>query len=214
MALEPVRSTQVNDPDSEKTLGYISEFSNGLFAFAITLLILDIRLPADTTEANLGSALLSMWPYYVAFVISFAVIGLFWTAFIRLFKEIIRSDRTFIWLLLVYLLFIVVIPFSTSLLSLHLTRVSAVVYAALMACAGYAQNIVRIYASRNHRLISEQHDPQSIRRSIRLGMLMPVWFTASAGLAILSPLAAQISWGVFLIGYSMLWRRVKDKTLV
>jgi len=214
MSLEPVRSTQVNDPDSEKTLGYISEFSNGLFAFAITLLILDIRLPADTTEANLGSALLSMWPYYVAFVISFAVIGLFWTAFIRLFKEIIRSDRTFIWLLLVYLLFIVVIPFSTSLLSLHLTRVSAVVYAALMACAGYAQNIVRIYASHNHRLISEQHDPQSIRRSVRLGMLMPLWFTASAGLAVLSPVAAQISWVFFLVGYSILWRRVKDKTLV
>jgi uncharacterized membrane protein len=206
--------TEVADPGSEKTLGYISEFSNGVFAFAITLLILDIRLPSDTSEANLGSTLLSMWPYYLAFLISFFVIGLFWSVFIRLLKEIIRTDRTFIFLLLVYLLFIVVIPFSTSLLSLHLTKISAVVYTSLMACAGYAQNIIRIYAGRNHRLISQKHSPRNIKRGILLGLVMPVWFTVSISIAFFSPLGAQISWILFLVVYSLLWSFTKDKALI
>jgi uncharacterized membrane protein len=60
MAPEHNSDIEVTDPGSEKTLGYISEFSNGIFAFAITLLILDVRLPADTSKADLGSALLSM----------------------------------------------------------------------------------------------------------------------------------------------------------
>jgi uncharacterized membrane protein len=214
MTPEHSNHMEVTDPGSEKTIGYISEFSNGIFAFAITLLILDVRLPADISEANLGSALLSMWPNYLAFVISFFVIGLFWSVFIRLFREIIRTDRNFIFLLLLYLLFIVVIPFSTSLLSLHLAKISAVVYAALMACAGYAQNIIRIYASRNHRLISKKHSPQSIKKGIQLGLIMPVWFTVSIAIAFFSPLGAQLSWILFLIVYSFLWRFTKDKVLI
>jgi uncharacterized membrane protein len=214
MAPEHNNDIEVTDSGNEKTLGYISEFSNGIFAFAITLLVLDLRLPAETSKANLGSSLLSMWPNYLAFLISFFVIGLFWSVFIRLFKEIIRTDRNFIFLLLLYLLFIVVIPFSTSLLSLHLATISAVVYAALMACAGYAQNIIRIYASRNHRLISKKHSPQSIRKGIQLGLIMPVWFTVSIAIAFFSPLGAQISWILFLIVYSFLWRFTKDKALI
>jgi len=214
MAPKHDNDLEVTDPGSEKTLGYISEFSNGIFAFAITLLILDVRLPADTSKADLGSALLSLWPNYLAFLISFFVIGLFWSAFIRLLREIIRSDRTFIFLLLMYLLFIVVIPFSTSLLSLHLAPISAVVYAALMACAGYTQNIIRVYATRNYRLISKKHSPQSIKRGIRLGLIMPVWFTVSIAIAFFSALGAQISWFLFLIVYSLLWRFTKDKVLV
>ena len=214
MAPQHNSDIEVTDPGSEKTLGYISEFSNGIFAFAITLLILDVRLPAETSKADLGSALLSLWPNYLAFLISFFVIGLFWSAFIRLLREIIRSDRTFIFLLLMYLLFIVVIPFSTSLLSLHLAPISAVVYAALMACAGYAQNIIRVYATRNYRLISKKHSPRSIKRGIQLGLIMPVWFTVSIAIAFFSALGAQISWFLFLIVYSLLWRFTKDKVLV
>jgi uncharacterized membrane protein len=105
----------------EKIQGYMSEFSNGVFAFAITLLVLDIKLPAGTSKADLGSTLLSMWPNYLGFLISFLVIGLYWSVYIRLFREIIRTDRSLVILKLLYLLFIVVIPFSTSLISLYLS---------------------------------------------------------------------------------------------
>jgi uncharacterized membrane protein len=214
MTTERVHNEDATDPSNDKTIGYISDFSNGIFAFAITLLILDVRIPLDTSEADLGSALLSNWPNYLAFLISFFVIGMFWVVFTRLFKEIIRSDRNLMWLLLVYMLFIVAIPFTTSLLSLHLTLIPVVIYAALMACAGFMHNFIRIYASRNHRLISKKHSPQSIKRGILLGLTMPIWFSASIAIAFLSPLAAQLSWFLFLVVYSFLLRFVKDKALI
>jgi uncharacterized membrane protein len=205
---------KVAERGDEKIQGHMSEFSNGVFAFAITLLVLDIKLPASTSKASLGSALIAMWPNYLAFLISFLVIGLYWSVYIRLFKEIIRTDRRLVILNLLYLLFIVVIPFSTSLISLYLTKLSVMVYAGLMACAGYMHTVLRIHAERNHRLISAKHTVQSIRRGIVLSLSTPVWFTVSIGIAFLSSLAAQLSWIVVIVAYSILVHRLRNKVLL
>lgn len=105
--------------ENEKVLGRILIFSDGVFAFAITFLILDVRLPAGTLKTNLASALISLWPNYLAFLISFFVIGIYWSPHLRLFKEIIGYDQNLIRLNLLYLFFIIIMPFSTSILSLH-----------------------------------------------------------------------------------------------
>jgi uncharacterized membrane protein len=63
---------------------------------------------------------MSLWPSYLAFLLSFLVIGLFWSGHIRLFREIIRNDSNLIWVNLLHLLFIAMIPFTASVLSLHL----------------------------------------------------------------------------------------------
>ena len=60
-----------SDLENIKVLERTIAFSDGVFAFAITLLIVDIQLPAVTSENNLGSILISLWPNYLAFVISF-----------------------------------------------------------------------------------------------------------------------------------------------
>jgi uncharacterized membrane protein len=205
---------RVDAAGDEKIQGYMSEFSNGVFAFAITLLVLDIKLPEGVPKAGIGSALIAMWPNYLAFLISFLVIGLYWSVYIRLFKEIIRTDRSLVILNLLYLLFIVVIPFSTSLISLYLTRLTVMVYAALMACAGYMHTVLRIHAERNHRLISKKHSLRSIRRGILLSLATPVWFTVSIGIAFVSSLAAQLSWIVVLIPYAVLVHRLRNKVLL
>jgi uncharacterized membrane protein len=77
-----------SDLENIKVLDRTIAFSDGVFAFAITLLIVDIQLPADTSENNLGSILLSLWPNYIAFIISFFVISLYWLAHVRLFRKI------------------------------------------------------------------------------------------------------------------------------
>jgi uncharacterized membrane protein len=198
----------------EKIQGYMSEFSNGVFAFAITLLVLDIKLPAGTSKADLGSTLLSMWPNYLGFLISFLVIGLYWSVYIRLFREIIRTDRSLVILNLLYLLFIVVIPFSTSLISLYLSRLSVMVYAGLMAGAGYMHSLLRVHAGRRHRLVSAKHSKRSIRGGILLSLVTPVWFTVSIGIAFFSWLTAQLSWIVMIVVYSFLVHRLRYKVLL
>jgi uncharacterized membrane protein len=204
---------RIEKSGSEKTQSFISEFSNGVFGFAITLLVLEIRLPADVSKSTLGAALLSIWPNYLGFLLSFLVIGFMWSAYIRLLKEIVRTDHGLIMLILLYLLFVVVIPFSTSLISQHRCTLSVIIYAALMACAGYAGVFLRIYASRNHRLISRRYSKIAIRRGILLSLIVPVWFTLSIGIALLNILASQLSWGAAVFGYTFLWHRLRARVV-
>jgi uncharacterized membrane protein len=93
MAPEHNRNSQERGRDNEKVLGRMLAFSDGVFAIAILLLLIDIRLPADTTVVNSGSTLIELWPKYLAFLLSFVVIGLYWSAHVRLFRKIIRYDQ-------------------------------------------------------------------------------------------------------------------------
>ena len=113
----------------------------------------------------------------MAFLISFFVIGLYWSVHVRLFREIIRYDMNLIWLNLLHLLFIVIIPFSTSIISLYLTQLSVIVYAACMACAGYIHTLLRIYAGHKHRLISDKYSSSHIKKNLILSLIAPICFT-------------------------------------
>jgi uncharacterized membrane protein len=209
MAAEPAGSPEKSGQDNEKTIGRILAFSDGVFAFAITLLIIDVRLPAGISSSDLGSALRELWPNYMAFLLSFCVIGLYWAAHIRLFRDIIRYNQNLIWLNLLFLLFIVVIPFSTSVLSLHIFQLSVTVYAVLMACAGYMHTVLRLYAGNNHRLVNETLPHSYIRRGILFSLFAPVGFTVSIGIAFVSPIAAMVVWVVIFLVHFIFQRRVK-----
>jgi uncharacterized membrane protein len=201
------RKSDITNLDSETKLqGHISEFSNAVFAFAITLLVLDLVIPADTSKADLPYTLIALWPHYMAFLISFFVIGLYWSTYIRLLKEIALTDRMFIWLNLIFLLFIVVIPFSTRVISLYLTQLTVIVYAALMACAGYMHSILRIYAGHNHRLISEKYSSWHIQRGIILSFIAPICFTLSIGISFFNTLAAQLFWILIFVLHLVIGR--------
>jgi len=194
-------------------LGRILAFSDGVFAIAILLLLIDIGLPADTTVVNLGSTLIELWPKYLAFLLSFVVIGLYWSAHVRVFREIVRYDQNLIWLNLLFLLFIVVIPFSTSVLSVHLFQLSGIIYATVMACAGYMNTVLRIYAGRNHRLVNKRLSPSYIRRGILFSLFAPVGFTVSIGVAFFNALAAMVFWVVIFVVHFIFQRRVRPQEL-
>jgi uncharacterized membrane protein len=94
----------------------IEAFSDGVFAIAITLLILEIRLP----PGPLGPALLSLWPSYVAFLASFLTIGVMWINHHRLFTLISKADDALLGLNLLLLLGITFVPFPTAVLAEHI----------------------------------------------------------------------------------------------
>ena len=194
--------------DNEKVLGRILAFSDGVFAIAILLLLIDIRLPANISTTDLGPALWSLWPNYLAFFISFVVIGLYWSAHVRIFREIERYDWVLVWLNLLYLFFIVIIPFATSVLSTHFAKLSVIVYAAIIACAGYMNTVVRIYAVKGHRLISDKFGNAYIKRAILLSLIAPIGFTISIGLAFLNPSVSQYFWIAMLIVHIIFQRRL------
>jgi len=96
----------------------VESFSDGVFAIAITLLILDVHVPGSS-QGHLGSALARQWPTYVAFLISFAFIGIMWVNHHRLFNHIRRTDNGLLFLNLLLLLGVTIVPFPTALLAAH-----------------------------------------------------------------------------------------------
>src|SRR6476660_4464509 len=105
--------------ESEPTFGRVLAFSDGVFAFAITLMVLAIRVP-HPTDPDAGSGLLALitdqWPAYLAFALSFFWVGLAWVSHRVLFAKLIRTDHVLIWGNLLFLLLIAFLPIPTAVL--------------------------------------------------------------------------------------------------
>src|SRR5690349_16791280 len=96
---------------AEEGIGRILALSDGVFAIAITLLIIAIAIPATTSDAGLSGALLRLWPRYLAYVLSFLVIARFWVTHHLAFQLIARNDATLVWLNLLLLMLVAFLPF-------------------------------------------------------------------------------------------------------
>ena len=183
----------------ERTIGRLLTLTDGIFAIAILFLLIDIKVPEDIDTIGIASALFSLWPNYLAFFISFVVIGLYWSAQVRLFREIIRFDWMLVAFNFLYLLLIVLIPFASQVLASNSNITAIIMYSLVIACAGYVNTGMRIYSSHEHRLIERAQNNRSSRQSIFLSLVAPVGFTVSIGIAFLNTIMAQIMWGVILI---------------
>ena len=140
-------------------------FSDAVFAIAITLLALEIKIPevAHYTGAwqHLAS-LLELWPRVLNFLISFVVIGTYWTAHHRIFTYIHRYDRRLVWLNLLFLLCIACMPIITALLGATAPdMVSVGIYAAVLALTGLAQWALWHHATSHHRLVAPDLEQRS-----------------------------------------------------
>jgi len=188
-----MESYEKTSPNSEKVLGRLLGFSDGIFAFAITLLILNLVLPTGTTKAELPQALMQLWPKFMAFLISFLVIGLYWIIHVRQLRVICKCDTGLLWFNLIFLMFIVLIPFSTSVLSDFFGTASVTLYAANMACAGYMATGLWIYAVRS-KLVDAHLVQAQVKRGIIMNLVAPAMFTLSIGLAFINADLAAYSW--------------------
>jgi len=172
-------------------------FSDAVFAIAITLLSLEIRLPAtenSLSEAEMLQAILALWPKYMAYVISFMVIGLFWIAHHRKFRLIQRYDRNLMLLNLLFLLFIAFIPFPTSLISEQGNRTATIFYALVIMMAGLLSILLWLYASSHTRLINPNTSAQQRQREWVGPLLTMGIFAISIGVAFLNANLARLVW--------------------
>ena len=101
----------------QKETGRVEAFSDGVFAIAITLLVLDLKLPHIDGATNLSGELLRQWPTFVAFLNSFVTILIIWMNHHNLFNNIQRTDNTFMLLNGGLLLCVTFLPFPTSLVA-------------------------------------------------------------------------------------------------
>ena len=169
----------------------IEAFSDGVFAIAITLLVLDLKVPRELHEGQtLTSALAHQWPAYVAFVTSFLTILVMWINHHRMFTLIGRADDRLLILNGLLLLGITVVPFPTSLVAEYLghdgQRTAALVYNGTFIAIAICFNLLWRCAANNSRLLNSAASPsaaQAITDSYRYG---PVVYGVAFGLALVS----------------------------
>jgi uncharacterized membrane protein len=201
----------MSQSDREGSLGVerIVFFSDAVIAIAITLLVIEIRvpeIPSGLIAAELPGRLLALSPSYLSYFISFFVIGLYWMLHHRIFNYIRRFDRGLIWLNLVFLFFIAFLPFPTAVLGAYPAEQAAVIlYAISVAAIGLAKVGLWWYASRRYRLIDRALEPGAIRAEARRGLIAPVVFLLSIGLALFDPQLAMYSW-IVVLPASLLYR--------
>jgi uncharacterized membrane protein len=133
----------VTEATDEKTTARIEAFSDGVFAIAITLLILDLRAPIlgagtppEAESAELLRRLGAMWPNVVAYLMSFAVILVMWVNHHRIFTIVRKTDHAFLFWNGLLLMFVCIVPFPTELLSKYFLTPAAKVVAAVYAGHG------------------------------------------------------------------------------
>ena len=97
----------------------IEALSDGIFAFAMTLLVLDVKIPKLSeplvNQGVLAQTLLDLWPKFLTFAMSFLILGFFWIAHHGYTHFLKRTDRYFLWINLLFLFIVVFLPFSTDL---------------------------------------------------------------------------------------------------
>lgn len=176
-------------------------FSDAVFAIAITLLVLEIRLPAlegAVSDAALRSALLALWPRFLSFLISFLVVAVFWVGHHRRFRFIRRYDSRLIWLNLLLLMSVAFVPFPTSILGEYGNRTATIFYALTIAWIGLVQLGLWLYASGGNRLtVAALPAAEKRRETLRL-LAAPAVFLVSIGIAWFNDDVAKFSWLLLL----------------
>jgi len=130
--------------------GRLEAFSDGVFAIAITLLVLDLQVP-DPTEGNLAAALGDQWPSFVAYAVSFLTIGIIWINHHAMIRRLKAVDHGMLVLNLLLLLFVALLPFTTALMAAYLRESSgehlaAGIYSGSCLLMGLAFAVTNRYA--------------------------------------------------------------------
>jgi uncharacterized membrane protein len=176
-------------------------FSDAVFAIAITVLVLDIHLPpggdiADNDQLRL--MLTGLWPKYLAYIISFWVIGLYWISHHRKFLLIKRFDNRLLRLNILLLMAIAFIPFPTAVLSENGNRTASIFYAFIMAVGGLLVCLLWWHATRNHNLVDPQLNKQVIWQELASPLATVAIFILSIGIAFLDEGLVRLFWVILL----------------
>jgi TMEM175 potassium channel family protein len=201
----------------EKETGRIEAFSDGVFAIAITLLILEIKVPNAHDlgpSGGLGAALLRLWPSYLAFVTSFATILVMWVNHHRLFNHIRRSDQAFLFWNGLLLFLVTFVPFPTALLAEYLThaqaRLAVSVYSGTFVAIALAFCGLWWHASAGRGLLARgvnQAEVERITRQYRFGPLLYLVAFVASFFSVWLSLAICLCLAVFFASGGLLTNR-------
>jgi uncharacterized membrane protein len=182
----------------------IEALSDGVFAIAITLLIIEIGVPHVEANEGLGSALRDLWPSYFGFALSFMTIGVMWANHHGMFKDIERADHTLIVLNLLLLLCISFVPFPTAVLAEYMkdsdhALAATLTYGLTFVITAIVFNAIWLYASVNRRLIDDHVSDARVRSRTRRYVGGAPFYAIGVALAFISTWLAIGLWSALAL---------------
>jgi len=174
----------------------LEAFSDGVFAIAITLLVLEIAVPHIEEPGKLGQALLDLWPSYLAYATSFLTIGIMWINHHTVFRQLGEVDHRFLFINLGLLMLIAFVPFPSRLVAEHIrgagAESAALAYGFTMTATAVCFNAVWLYASVGARLLRDDANPGMVAGITRTYLPGPLIYLGSALVAFGSATASVL----------------------
>jgi uncharacterized membrane protein len=184
----------------------LETFSDGVFAIAITLLIIGVGIKAE--GGSLTYRLAEQWPSYVSYVVSFAIIGILWLHHHEIFRDIRVADHGLFLLNLVFLLGVCFIPFPTKVMGDELAspafadqRTAVIFYGLTITTISLTFNTVWLWAAYRRRLIEPTMPQVLVRARTRSMWLGTPPYAVATVVAIWSPLSALVLYGIIDLVY-------------
>ena len=183
---------------NEGETGRMISFSDAIFAFAITLIAFNLKVP--DVPRSLAGPELAQWiatllPQLSVYVFSFIIVGIYWISHHQIFERIKRRDTALTWLNLFFLLLVSLIPLPAAVLVEYGDTFEAVaLYASFMALCSLMLTAIWVYASKGRRCIDKSMGEGEIRARTYNGLASAAVFILSIPVAAFSPLLAEIVW--------------------
>jgi TMEM175 potassium channel family protein len=187
------------------TTNRLEAFSDGVFAIAITLLVLELNVP---TGDNLWHELKQEWPSFASFFVSFWVIGIIWVNHHGVLDHLDRADRGVLYLNLLLLFTVVFIPFPTALMAEHLKsgadeQVAAVVYSGAFLAMAISYAFLWTYITNRRELLGVQMTDEEIRRTSRSFLIGNPFYALAVGMAFISPAVVLVIIALLAVYYAV-----------
>jgi uncharacterized membrane protein len=173
----PISRPEEHWTDSGTDILRTVSFSDAVIAIAITLLALQLevpQIPESLAAAELPSALLELWPELYSFLLSFWIIGFYWLAHHRMFRQVRAYDRGMLLINLLFLMWIVLMPFSSSLIGEYESQqLPVIIYAVHNILTSLTLTWLWRHASKDDRLVETSLDPRLVRFANFRALLIP-----------------------------------------
>ena len=190
--------------------GRMEALTDGIFAIAMTLLVLDVHLPEAVVGVHQAHDLFvqvaALWPTLLSFAVSFVILAMFWVAHHTEFRYIKKLDNKLIWLNIFYLLFVALLPFSAALLGeFGKNQTAVVIYGLHLIVMVVIQYFMWSHASSNKNLVEENLDPRINKLAKRLAVVATSAYVLAILLSFLSVDITLVIYALVPLPYIFGW---------
>ncbi len=154
----------------------ISGLVDGVFAIAMTLLVFNLKVPILAENAPAGEMRNQLWkqfPQFLSFGLSLLVLGVYWVAYTIIFQLVVRVDRLYHWVTLIYVLCVITIPFTANLIGLYPYQLDAVLLYGLNVIATSVALFLNVWYAVKFRLINPT-TPLPLLRRLKMRIILGI----------------------------------------